>query len=291
MVGAPEGSRKPVTRYLITGASGMLGHDLGRALEGREVTSLSRAELDVTDAAAVAEAVRGHDAVINAAAWTRVDDAETRESEALAVNGHGAGNVAEAARAAGARLVQLSTDYVFDGQGTSPYPEGHPIAPLGAYGRTKAEGERRVLAAHPEGTLIVRTAWLYGAGGPNFARTILAAAAERDTVSVVTDQIGQPTWSADLAAALVALLDADAPAGVYHATNAGRASWFDFAQAVFRVAGLDEGRVLPTDSAAFPRPAARPAYSVLGNDALKRARIPPLRPWQDALRAAWDAGW
>lgn len=281
-----------MTRYLITGGSGMLGHDLGRALAGREVTSLSRAELDVTDAAAVAAAVRGHDAVINAAAWTRVDDAETHESEALAVNGLGAGIVASAARAAGARLVQLSTDYVFDGQGTSPYPEEHPIAPLGAYGRTKAEGERRALAAHPEGTLIVRTAWLYGAGGPNFARTILAAAAaKRDTVSVVTDQIGQPTWSADLAAAIVALLDADAPAGVYHATNAGRASWFDFARAVFRVAGLDEGRVLPTDSAAFPRPAPRPAYSMLGNEALKRAGVPPLRPWEDALRAAWDAGW
>ncbi len=140
------------------------------------------------------------------------------------------------------------------------YPEDAPLDPLGAYGRTKAAGERLVRAAHP-GAHIVRTAWLYGQHGGNFARTMLRLASERDTVSVVTDQVGQPTWTGDLAASIVALLDANAPADAYHGTNGGSASWFDFARAVFEVSGLDPERVLPTDSSAFVRPAPRPLYS------------------------------
>jgi dTDP-4-dehydrorhamnose reductase len=272
-------------RYVILGSGGMLGHDLVRQLEGREVSALTRAEVDVTDATAVRRAIAGAHAVINAAAYTQVDDAEAHEDEALAVNGVAAGIAAAAAAAAGAKFVQLSTDYVFDGRATEPYPEDAPRHPLGAYGRTKAEGEVRVLAAHP-GAYIVRTAWLYGRHGSNFARTMLSLAAGRDTVSVVTDQVGQPTWTRDLAGWIVGLLDADAPAGVYHGTNSGSASWFDFARQVFTEAGLDPARVLPTTAAEFVRPAPRPAYSVLGHDAWAAAGLATPRAWSEALSAA-----
>ncbi len=277
-------------RYLVTGAGGMLGLDLQAALAGREVTALTRGDLDVTDLAAVRTAVAGHDAVVNAAAYTKVDDAETHEDAAYAVNATGAENLAVAASEHGARLVQVSTDYVFDGKATSPYPEDAPLDPLSAYGRTKAAGERLALAAHPEGTSIVRAAWLYGAGGPNFVKTMLRLAGSHQTVSVVTDQLGQPTWTADLAARIVALLDADAGPGVFHGTNGGETSWFGFTKEIFRLAGLDPERVLPTTSDAFVRPAPRPAYSVLGHDAWASVGLAPLRPWDAALAAAAAAG-
>jgi len=277
-------------RYLVVGAGGMLGTDLQTALAGREVTALTRSRLDVTDASAVAAAVAGHGVVINASAYTKVDDAESHESDAFAVNAVGAGNLATAAAAAGAKLVQVSTDYVFDGGATTPYAESTPTAPVSAYGRSKAEGERLVIAAHPDGSYIVRTAWLYGENGGNFARTMLSLAASRPTVSVVDDQLGQPTWTLDLATQIVALLDNDAPAGVYHGTNSGSTSWFGFARAVFAESGLDPDRVLPTTSADFVRPAPRPAYSVLGHDAWTAAGIAPMRPWREALAAAVAAG-
>ncbi|MCY7299059.1 MAG: dTDP-4-dehydrorhamnose reductase, partial [Ilumatobacteraceae bacterium] len=262
-----------MTRYLVTGARGMLGTDLSLALAGRELTALGRSDLDITDAAAVDSAVAGHDIVINAAAYTRVDDAESNEAEARAINATGAGLLAAAARRHGARLVQVSTDYVFDGTATSPYAEDAPRHPVSAYGRTKAEGEELVLAAHPEGTLVVRTAWLYGAHGPNFAKTMRRLATDRDQLAVVNDQVGQPTWTVDLARRIVELLDADAPVGIYHGTSSGQASWFDFARAVFAQAGLDPERVTPTDSASFVRPAPRPAYSVLAHDAWAKAGL------------------
>ncbi|HAM27560.1 MAG TPA: dTDP-4-dehydrorhamnose reductase, partial [Microbacteriaceae bacterium] len=223
------------------------------ALAGREVTALTRSDLDVTNLDAVRAAVAGHDVVINASAYTKVDDAETHEAEAHAVNATGAQNLAIAASEAGARLVQISTDYVFDGSADSPYDEKTPLHPISAYGRTKADGERLAVEANPDGTYIVRTAWLYGANGGNFARTMLRLAETHDTVSVVTDQLGQPTWTADLAAQVVALLDAEAAPGVYHGTNSGEATWFDFAREVFRLAGLDPERVLPTTSDKFVR--------------------------------------
>ncbi|MEY2848506.1 MAG: dTDP-4-dehydrorhamnose reductase, partial [Actinomycetota bacterium] len=290
LVGAAQSPRRPVTRYLVAGAGGMLGRDLQIALRGHEVTAASRSDLDITDAAAVLEAVAGHDVVINAAAYTRVDDAESDEPAALLINGVGAGNLAAAAAAHGASLVQISTDYVFDGTATSPYAEDTPLAPVSAYGRTKAEGERRALENNPGRTWIVRTAWLYGEHGPNFAKTMLRLASQRDQVGVVTDQVGQPTWTLDLARQLVALVEGAAPFGVYHATNSGVASWFDFAAAVFAEAGLDPARVTPTDSAAFVRPAPRPAYSVLGHSAWAEAGIPPLRPWREALAEAVRTG-
>ena len=279
-----------MTRYLITGAAGMLGQDLRHALSGRDVTALGRADLDITDLDAVRVAVAGHDVVINASAYTKVDDAESHESDAFAVNATGAQNLAIAASETGAKLVQVSTDYVFDGSATAPYDEATPLNPISAYGRTKAEGERLALAANPDGTYIVRTAWLYGAGGPNFAKTMLRLAQTHDTVSVVTDQLGQPTWTGDLARQIVELLDADAAPGVYHATNSGEASWFDFTREIFQVVGLDPLRVKETTSAQFVRPAPRPDYSVLGHDAWARAGISPMRNWRAALSAAHSAG-
>ncbi|GAB3385009.1 dTDP-4-dehydrorhamnose reductase [Humibacter soli] len=277
-------------RYLVTGASGMLGHDLQRALAGRDVTALSRSELDVTDRTAVLTAVAGHDVVVNAAAYTKVDDAETHEDLAYAVNAVGTENLAVAAREAGAKLVTISTDYVFRGDATTPYEERAPRDPLNAYGRTKAAGEELAIAAHPDGAFIVRTAWLYGADGPNFAKTMLRLATTHETVTVVDDQLGQPTWTADLAEQLVALVDSDAAAGVYHGTASGEVTWFGFARAVFELAGLDPERVQPTTSESFVRPAARPAYSVLGHEAWQAAGLPEMRDWRDALTDAFADG-
>ena len=279
-----------MTRYLVVGAGGMLGSDLMAALSGRDATGLTRAQLDVTDPAATLAAVEGYDAVINASAYTRVDDAESDEAAAYAVNALGAQNLALATAAHGATLVQVSTDYVFDGSATEPYPEDEPRNPKSAYGRTKAEGERLALEADPAGTRIVRTAWLYGQHGGNFAKTMLRLAAERDTVDVVVDQVGQPTWSRDLAQQIVGMLDADAPAGIYHGTNSGQASWFEFARAVFELGGHDPERVHPTESALFVRPAPRPSYSVLGHDAWRAAGIEPQRGWRDALADAFSTG-
>ncbi len=277
-------------RYLVTGASGMLGRDLQDALAGREVTALGRADLDVTDASATRDAVAGHDVVINAAAYTKVDDAESHEDDAYAVNATGAANLASAASLAGARLVQVSTDYVFDGSATSPYAEDEPYGPISAYGRTKAAGERMALEANPGATFVVRTAWLYGAHGPNFAKTMLKLAESKDTWAVVDDQVGQPTWTGDLARQIVTMIDADAPAGIYHGTNGGQVSWYGFARAVLEEAGLDPERITTTDSSAFVRPAPRPAYSVLGHEAWNRAGVAPMRDWRDALRAASAEG-
>ncbi|KQO99426.1 dTDP-4-dehydrorhamnose reductase [Leifsonia sp. Leaf264] len=278
-----------MTSYLIAGASGMLGQDLQSALSGREVTALGRTDLDVTDLEAVRAAVAGHDVVINAAAYTRVDDAESDEDAANSVNALGAENLAVAAAENGATMVQISTDYVFDGRATTPYPEDSPLNPVSAYGRTKAAGEIAVAAANPR-HYIVRTAWLYGAGGGNFARTMLALASSKPSWTVVDDQTGQPTWTGDLARQIVRLLDADAPAGVYHGTNSGSTTWFGFARAVLASAGLDPERIHPTDSSQFVRPAPRPAYSVLGHDGWARAGLEPMRPWREALQAAVDEG-
>ena len=279
-----------MTRYLITGASGMLGRDLQAALAGREFTALGRADLDVTDLSAVTDAARGHDVIINAAAYTKVDDAESHEDDAYAVNAVGARNLASAAAAHSSRLVQVSTDYVFNGSATSPYQENTPVDPISAYGRTKAAGEKFVMEENPAGSFIVRTAWLYGAHGPNFAKTMVRLAGSHETVSVVNDQLGQPTWTGDLAAQIVTLLDSDAPAGIYHGTNSGIASWFDFARAVFEAAGLDPERVTPTDSSTFVRPAPRPSYSVLGHDAWSAAGLTPMRDWREALAEAAQQG-
>ncbi|WP_460446174.1 dTDP-4-dehydrorhamnose reductase [Angustibacter aerolatus] len=265
----------------------MLGTDLVTALQraGASVRAVGSAELDVRDADACRRAAEGVDVVVNCAAWTAVDDAETAEPAAAQVNATGAEHLAVAAREAGARLVQVSTDYVFDGRATSPYAEDAPVAPQSAYGRTKADGERLAVGAHTD-TLVVRTAWLYGAHGRCFPRTIAGALDQRDTLDVVDDQVGQPTWTADVADLVLRLVAADAPAGAYHATSSGQVSWHGFAQAVAEEAGTDPARVRPTTSAAFVRPAPRPAYSVLGHDALRRLGIEPIGDWRERFAVA-----
>lgn len=269
----------------------MLGTDAVDLLTalGHEVTAVDLPELDVLDDAAVGEAVGGHDVVWNCAAWTAVDAAEEQEGRAFDVNAVGPAHLARHARAAGARLVHMSTDYVFDGTATSPYDEDAPMAPRSAYGRTKAAGEWAVRSAHPDGHLVVRTAWLYGAHGGCFPKTMARLAHERDALSVVDDQTGQPTWTRDVADLVVRLVDADAPVGTYHATSQGAVTWFGFTREVVASAGLDPAMVSPTTTDAFPRPAPRPAYSVLGHRRLKEAGVDPIGPWEERWKEAASA--
>jgi dTDP-4-dehydrorhamnose reductase len=264
----------------------MLAHDLVPALRqaGWVVTALGLEDLDVTDASQCVAAAEGHDLVVNTAAYTAVDTAETDEAGAFAVNAVGAANVARACTRTGARVVHVSTDYVFDGTATEPYAVDHPVAPRSAYGRTKAAGEWAVRALCPE-SWVVRTAWLYGAGGPNFVSTMLRLSGERDTVSVVDDQTGQPTWTVDLADLVVRIVAADAPYGVHHGTSSGRTTWFGLARAVFELHGLDPERVLPTTTDAMPRPAPRPAWSVLSHHSLEQAGIAPIGDWRERCAA------
>jgi dTDP-4-dehydrorhamnose reductase len=265
----------------------MLGTDVARALTGAGLitTVVGRGELDVRDPAACARAVAGHDVVVGCAAWTAVDDAETAEPQAFAVNATGAANVARACSVAGARLVHVSTDYVFDGAATQPYAEDAAPCPTSAYGRTKAAGEWAVRALHDD-VLLLRTAWLYGAAGGCFPKTIARLLGERDQLDVVTDQVGQPTWTRDVADLVVRLLAAAAAPGVYHATSSGQVSWHGFALAVAEELGAATDRVRPTTSAAFVRPAPRPAYSVLGHDRLHRIGVRPVGPWRERFAVA-----
>jgi dTDP-4-dehydrorhamnose reductase len=268
-----------MTRWLVTGAGGQLGTHLLRLL-GPSAVGLPRASLDLTCAASVTDALSRlrPSVVINAAVYTAVDDAETHSSEAFAVNATAVSTLASACASVGARLIHVSTDYVFDGRATRPYETTDAPNPLTAYGRTKLAGEQAALAA---GATVVRTAWVYGGPGRNFVDTMLSLAESRPTVDVVADQVGSPTWVADLAAALVAV---PAGAGLVHFVNSGTASWYEFARSIFEFAGHDPARVRPTTSATFPRPAPRPAWSVLSTASWTALGLPEPRPWQDALR-------
>ena len=274
-------------RLLLTGAAGMLGHDVTAAATraGHDVTPLSRHELDVRDRAAVASAVETAlpDAVINCAAWTDVDGAEAHEDEATELNGAAAGHVAAAAHAVGAFTVQVSTDYVFDGTATEPYTEAAPTNPRSAYGRSKLAGERAVAEAAPGDHAIVRTAWLFGANGGNFVATMLRLAKERDELSVVDDQLGCPTFTGHLATALVTIAE-QRLAGLRHVAGAGRCTWYDLAAATFAAAGADV-RLWRGRTADLGRPAPRPAFSVLRSE---RPDTPVLPPWEDGLHAYLD---
>ena len=266
-------------RLLVTGAGGMLGRDVLRAAP--EATGLTRVELDVSDAEAVRAAIREArpEVVVNCAAWTDVDGAEAQEGAAAEVNALGAGNVAAAAAAAGAAVVHVSTDYVFPGDKSSPYVESDPTGPVSAYGRTKLAGEEAVREANPRHH-VVRTAWLFGAGGPNFVKTMLRLAGEREEVTVVTDQTGCPTYTGHLAAALLEIA-AREHYGVWHAAGAGACSWHDFAVEIFARAGTGT-RVAPGRSEDMRRPAPRPAWSVLGTE---RAEPVTLPHWREGLEA------
>ena len=271
-------------RMLVTGAGGMLGRDTVDAAGGRghDVVGLTRAELDITDGAAVAAAMAAHrpDVVVNCAAWTDVDGAEAAEEAAAAVNATGAGMVARAATAAGARVVHISSDYVFDGQADAPYVESDPVGPVSAYGRTKLAGEREVLAAGA-GHAVVRSAWLFGAGGRNFVATMLGLAdGGRAEVAVVVDQIGCPTFTGHLAGALVELAERG-DGGVHHVAGDGRCSWHELAIEVFNQAGVDM-RVLVATTEEMARPAKRPAWSVLGSERPGAVGLPG---WRDGVSA------
>jgi dTDP-4-dehydrorhamnose reductase len=279
-----------MTKWLVTGAGGQLASHVVELLGADEVVALGRADLDITDALAVRRAIDSNrpDVVVNTAAYTAVDAAEEDELAAAAVNHLGAENLARALAHAGTgRLVHVSTDYVFAGDASEPYDVDAPVGPTGAYGRTKLAGEEAVLSALSGRACVVRTAWVYGGPGPNFVDTMLRLEKERDTVDVVADQVGSPTYARDLAAALIELGRQDPlPAALLHFANAGQASWFDLARETFRLAGADPERVRPTDTASFPRPAQRPAWSVLSARAWVEAGLTPPRPWQEALADA-----
>lgn len=269
-------------RLLVTGAAGMLGQDVVSAAQraGHDVLARSRGGLDVTDWPAVSEAVLAvrPEVVVNCAAWTDVDGAESAPEAAEAVNATGAGYVARAAAEAGAAVVHVSTDYVFDGTARRPYVESDPTGPMSAYGRGKLGGEREVARA-TDAHAIVRTAWLFGAGGRSFAGTMLGLGAERDEVRVVTDQVGCPTWTGHLAEAIVGVAERG-ERGILHAAGGGApCSWHDFAVEIFRQAGVD-CRVTETTSAEYVRPAPRPAYSVLGSERPQPATLPD---WREGL--------
>jgi dTDP-4-dehydrorhamnose reductase len=274
-------------RWLITGAGGQLGHHLIARLGavGEDVVGTTRAEFDITDDGATRRVVGdvGPDIVINAAGYTAVDAAETDEAAALAVNGDGPANLAAVLREYGGRLVHVSTDYVFAGTLDRPYEPTDPVDPRTAYGRTKLAGEHAVRTALPDRSWVVRTAWVHGGPGPNFVSTMVKLEAERDTLDVVADQIGSPTWVGDLAGALIELAQSEAGPGITHFTNAGQASWYELARAVFELRGADPDRVRPTTTDKYPRPAPRPAWSVLSTKTWTESGLTPPRDWRAAL--------
>lgn len=275
-------------RILVTGGCGLLGTAIGRVLSDRPsvvLTRPDRRELDITDADAVGGLIERFkpSLVINCAAYTKVDDCEKNEELANRVNGDGAGIVAKAAAEAGAKLIHLSTDYVFEGNATKPYQENHPVGSperLTAYGRSKLLGEQRVQAACPD-ALIVRTAWVYGPDGPCFPKTILKAAREKPELPGVDDQTGSPTYTLDLARAILRLAEIDAR-GIVHVTNTGQCTWYELACELIRLAGLSV-QVLPVTTEQFPRPAPRPKFSVLDNSRYVQLTGAPMRPWREAV--------
>lgn len=273
-------------RVLITGGGGMLAQALAPALRNQdhEVLSLRRAELDITDSAAVAKTIRGYspDVVVQCAAYTAVDAAESDHEDAFRVNAEATGHVARECQRVGGLFVYPSTDYVFPGVAMHPYRPDDPTGPINAYGRSKLAGEQAALEA---GTaLIVRTSWLYGAGGGNFVDTISRLARERDHIEVVSDQRGRPTWTISLASALTRLIEMRA-AGIFHVTDVGEpVTWFELAREILRIQGLDRA-IVPISTAAFGRPARRPPFSVLDCSKTEGVLQYALRHWRDSLSA------
>jgi dTDP-4-dehydrorhamnose reductase len=282
-------------RWLVTGAGGMLGREMVSALasRGEDVDGRASAALDITDADAVADAVAGHDVVVNTAAWTDVDGAERSEESAMRVNGNGAAYLAAACESAGATLIHISTDYVFDGGAADPYPEDAATNPLSAYGRSKLAGETAVARLAPTRGHVVRTAWLYGSTRRNFVTTMMRLAKCRDMVGVVDDQWGQPTWSRTLADRLVGFGTAAhgrrLSPGIYHATSDGVASWYALARAVFEESGLDRIRVYPIRTDQYPLPAQRPMLSVLSGAKWAASGMRPLGNWRAQVAEAMPA--
>jgi len=282
-----------MTRIVIAGAGGQVGRFLADALtaRGRDLLACTSTQWDITEPTAAADIVGPGDIVINCAALTAVDAAETDEPRAFAVNATGAGNVARACAQVGARLIHISTDYVFSGDIAGPprpYEVDDPVGPRSAYGRSKLAGEQQVHAALPDAA-VVRTAWVYTGVGADFVGTMRRLEAERDTVDVVADQTGSPTYVADLVQALLQIADDPAPPPLLHVVNTGPASRYELARAVFDRIGADPERVRPVGTERHPRPAPRPVYSVLSTARHEAAGYRPLRSWQDGLDAALAA--
>lgn len=269
-------------RVIITGAKGQLGNDLAKAFAGEELSLWDIQELDITDFAAVSREigkVKPH-LIINSAAYTNVDGCESEMETAFKINAVGTQNLAIAARANGSDIVYVSTDFVFDGDTSDPYTEFDDPNPLSVYGRSKLAGERYVTSLTNR-HYIVRTAWLYGHGGNNFVKTIIKLARERDQLRIVNDQIGSPTYSLDLAYK-IAEISRSGGYGIYHATNSGSCSWYDFTLEILRHDG-SQTPVVPIASSELNRPAPRPAFSELRNLSLELRGLTPMRPWQEAL--------
>lgn len=287
-------------RVVVTGAAGQLGSDLCQALEqdprALAWQGLTRAELDVTNAAQVRAVLRdqarpakiqGGLVVINTAAWTDVDGAETDEEGAYALNASAPALLAAGCAEVGATLIHISTDYVFPGDASRPYDVDDATGPASAYGRTKLAGEQAVRTLLPDASYVVRTSWVYGATGGNFVKSMARLERERETLTVVEDQRGCPTWSADLARGIVDLAASSPAPGIYHLAGGGETTWYGLARATFEELGADPDRVQPTTSAEFVRPAPRPAYSVLSSRAWEAAGMTPLRDWREALAVAF----
>jgi dTDP-4-dehydrorhamnose reductase len=284
VLAAPRPTPRSRRRVLVTGATGMLGSDLGPALAaaGHEVLARPKSDLDVTDAKGVLRAVRelAPEVVVNCAAFTKVDDCET-DARAFEVNAKAVGHLADACGHFGAQLVQISTDFVFDGQKAAPYVEEDPVNPLSAYGRSKRGGEEAALAL--PGSLVVRASWLFGRSGWNFVEAILKQVeGGKKKLAVVADQVGRPTATTDLSEAIAALLEAGA-SGVYHFANRGEVSWNDFAREIVWRTGLRDVEVDATTSEALARPARRPAYSVLDTGKYERLTGRPIRSFREPL--------
>jgi dTDP-4-dehydrorhamnose reductase len=277
-------------RLVLVGAGGMLGSMVARLVPAEyELIPCTRFDLDLTDPTQVEETLRrlAPAVIINCAAFTNVDACETQEALATRVNGDGPGHLARTAHRLGAALLHVSTDYVFDGQKGRPYGEDDPPNPRSAYGRSKRAGEEAILASGLERWFIVRTSWLYGPGGKNFVETILRLAQEREELRVVADQIGTPTYSEDLAAAIFRLLPTDA-FGIYHVSGQGECSWYEFAceivaQFVQRGGRVRVKKIVPISTAEYPLPAARPAYSVFAKDKYEATVGVALPPWRESL--------
>jgi len=276
-------------KWLIAGANGQLGSCLQQTLESNsiEAEAYSREEMDISDYSHVQEVINRvkPDIVVNAAAYTNVDRAEIDQSEAFAINKEGVANLANASKLIDARFIHFSTDYVFSGERTKPWQVSDATNPISKYGESKLAGELEIKSIYPDNSLIIRTAWLYSPFGKNFYKTILNKAINgQEMVRVVNDQIGQPTNANDLAELTVKAVSKKVLPGIYHGTNSGTCSWFDFAKYVFEIAGEDENRVVPVPSSEFATKAQRPKYSVLDGQKWLESGIEPLRPWKDSVR-------
>jgi len=277
--------------WLITGSSGQLGTALTQELSSRGLpfTATVSRDLDITQNPLVQEFVGqlAPNVIINCAAWTDVDGAESNEELAARVNSDGAENLTTAAKNCGAKFIHVSTDYVFSGNTFKPWLEDSLKNPQSSYGRTKAHGEDRVLRTYPENSMIIRTAWLYSPWGKNFAKTMTRLALDgKSEVRVVNDQNGQPTSATDLANQIISLALSQTTTGIFHGTNSGEATWFDFAQEIFKLVDKDLNRVVPVLSEEYPQKAKRPSFSVLSHDAWKNTTIVPMRDWRHALADA-----